>query len=71
MFLQTRGVARSDSSHPLGVKVLLDCEAVNNAGGREAALDARQQDEQQGQLGGRHRGAEKQTHRFNYTGDDR
>lgn len=41
-------------THPLGVKVLLDCEAVDDAGGRQTALYTGQQDQQQGQLRGSH-----------------
>lgn len=45
-----------DCTHSDGVEVLLDCEAVDGAGGGQAALDAGQQDQQQGQLGGGHSG---------------
>lgn len=41
-------------THPLGVKVLFDCEAVDDTGGRQTALHAGQQDQQQGQLRGCH-----------------
>lgn len=41
-------------THPLGVKVLFDCEAVNDTGGRQTALYAGQQDQQQGQFRGCH-----------------
>lgn len=41
-------------THSLGVKVVFDCEAVNDAGGGQTALDAGQQDQKQGQLRGCH-----------------
>lgn len=41
-------------SHLLRVKVLFDGEAVNDAGGRQTALHAGQQDQQQGQFTGSH-----------------
>lgn len=38
-------------THPLGVEVLFDLEAVDHAGGRQAAFHAGQEEQQQGQLG--------------------
>ncbi|TNN71370.1 hypothetical protein EYF80_018448 [Liparis tanakae] len=37
------------STHPLGVKVSFDAEAVDDTGGRQAVVHAGQQDQQQGQ----------------------
>lgn len=44
----------SCSTHPLGIKILLDFEAVDNTGCRQAAFYASQEDQQQGQLRGVH-----------------
>lgn len=47
-------------AHPLGVEVLLDVEAVHDAGGGQAALDAGQQHQQQGHFRRFHSEMEKQ-----------
>lgn len=47
-------------AHPLGVEVLLDVEAVHDARGGQAALDAGQQHQQQGHFSRFHSETEKQ-----------
>lgn len=42
------------STHPFWVKVLFDGETVHHTGGRQTALHAGNQHEEQGQLGGFH-----------------
>lgn len=54
LLFNTHAVDEFEFTHPLGVKVPFDCEAVDDTGGREAVLHAGQQDQQQGRFRGCH-----------------
>lgn len=56
LFLTCMHVCVFQFTHPLWVKVLFDIEAVNDTWGRQTALDAGEQNQQQGQLRGCHSG---------------